>query len=340
MKKVAIIMAGGKGTRLWPISKENLPKQFLPLLTKETMLELTIKRAMQIVEAQDIYIVTQPEYVEITKKQSLQVPSSNILAGLKLKSTTEAIAYATAIIKEKYEDAIMIVLPSDHVIQNEKLVESINKATMVAERDCIVTLGIFPEYPDTNYGYIQKGKLEEEKVYKVNKFKEKPQYELAKQYVDDQNHLWNSGIFIWKATAICQEFQKFMPDIYLEMNKLSKDLNTKEIDEIFKNVTTKSIDYDILEKTDNIYVVECNFNWLDIGNFSSLRKARNKDKNNNIIEGKVTSTKSKNNMIISNSKEIVAIGIENLIVVETDNEILIMNTLNSTDNDLKQILKQ
>ena len=337
MKKVVVIMAGGKGKRLWPISKEELPKQFLPLTHKDSMLELTIKRAMKIVNPEEIYIVTQPEYVEITKKQMLGIPTDNLLTGPYLKSTTEAIAFSTAAIKQKYGDAIMVILPSDHLIEEDKkLVTVIETATQLAEEDHIVTIGITPEYPETNYGYIEKGDLQEkEGVYKVKQFKEKPDYAVAESYFEDKRHLWNSGIFIWKTSLIEQEFSTYLPTVYEKMNQLlllwQNGENQKKIGEIFIGVETKSFDYEILEKSSNIYVIEGNFYWVDIGNFRTLKKVKRKDKDHNIIEGRVLTQDSKNNMILSKDKLIVAIGVENLIIVETEKEILIMNAENQTD---------
>ena len=333
MKKVVIIMAGGKGKRLWPISCEELPKQFLKLTSKETMLQLTIKRAMKIVDLEDIYIVTQPEYKKIAKEQILEVPVCNILAGPHLKSTTEAIAYSSAVIREKYKDAITIIMPSDHEIQEEKkFFSAVNKASNWANDNHIVTMGILPEYPETNYGYIKKGDMQANKVYKVEQFKEKPNIELAHQYFTDEKFLWNSGIFIWKNSLIIQEFEKYLPNVYYKISKLVELLrNSKsknEIDQIFADIQTKSIDYEILEKSSNIYVVEANFSWTDIGNFKALKRVKKKDENNNIIEGKVITQESKNNILLSKEKLIVTLGVENLMVVETGKEIFIINTAN------------
>ena len=331
MKKVVVIMAGGKGKRLWPISKEELPKQFLPLVKKDTMLELTVKRAMKIVDAKDIYIVTQPEYIEITKSQIKNVPSHNILAEFNLKSTTEAIAYATAIIQKKYGDAITIVFPSDHAIKEEnKLISAIEEAEQLANNNHIVTLGIIPEYPEVNYGYIEKSDIQEKKnIYKVKQFKEKPEYKVAKKYFEDKKHLWNSGIYIWKNTFIYQEFAKYLPDIYLKMNELLQDnTNKNKDDKKFVSIKTKSIDYEILEKTSDIYVVQVNFKWTDIGTYKTLKKLKKKDKYNNTIEGNVIVQNSKNNIILSKEKQIVALGLENLVIVETEKEILVMNAEN------------
>ncbi len=337
MKKIVIIMAGGKGKRLWPISKENLPKQFLKLTGEKTMLEYTIERASKIVQSEDIYIVTQPKYKNVAEKQLGDVPKENILSDVNLNSTTEAIAYASAIIEKKLKNAVTIVFPSDHMIKNDDLFnECICKAVRFAKDNHIVTLGILPKYPETNYGYIKKDKMIGRGVYKVEKFKEKPDLKLAEKYYKSKKYLWNSGIFIWKNSTIKNEIEKYLPDLHKKAEEISS-IDTKKLKNIFNNIKTNSIDYDILEKSNNIYVVESKFRWADIGNLKTLKNQKEKDTESNSIEGKCIIHNSKNNMIISKEKTIIALGVENLIIVEGENEFLVMDTSKETESPNKVI---
>ena len=333
-----IILAGGRGKRLSTISKENLPKQFLPLITKESMLEITIKRAMKIVDPKNIYIITQPEYIEITEKQTTKLcKECHILAGPNLKSTTEAIAFFTMVLKAENEDTITIILPSDHIIDDEnRLLNALQRATKLAKDNYLVTIGINPEFPETNYGYIEKGKQQGDNCYQVKKFTEKPGYKKAEEYYKDENYLWNAGIFIWKNSVIYKEFEEYMPDVYSEINRYAKryqEGNLKETKDMFSNIKTKSIDYEILEKVSNICVTEGNFKWTDIGNLNTLQAAKEKDDNGNTIEGRVVVQNSKNNMIIAKDKQIIAKGIENLIIIGTEDEILIINSSEKKKED-------
>ena len=220
MKTTAVIMAGGRGERFWPKSRNSCPKQFLSLTKDgETMIQKTVKRLMPLVEAEDIFIVTNSAYIGLVNEQLPQIPAENILAEPCARNTAPCIAFAAAVIQKKYEDAVMLVLPSDHLIGYEDLyANTLKKAIKVSmEGNNLVTIGITPDYPETGYGYINFSSQTSDIVsdaYKVKRFVEKPDLPTAKEYLASGKYLWNSGMFVWKASAIMYNLQKFMPNIY------------------------------------------------------------------------------------------------------------------------------
>ena len=346
MKNVAVIMAGGKGQRFWPMSTENRPKQFLKLTdSPKSMIQLTIDRVEPIVSYDDVFVVTNKKYESIIKEQLPYLPDENIIYEPLSKNTAPCLALATCIIKEKYGDANIVVLASDHVIKNNTLfLENINKAIEVCN-DNIVTLGIVPSRIETGYGYINIGdKINNEGVYRVKKFVEKPNYELAKEYYNSGDYLWNSGMFIWKNSTMEKSLDKYCNDMYNLIFSIRKYIGSPEYNQKLKEIYGKcesiSIDYAIMEKTNNIYVIPGNFGWDDVGSWLSVERLKNPTENNNILQGNIVELNSSSNIIINDDNDflVAAVGLEDIIVVKSDKSILIMKKDNT--NDIKKLLEK
>lgn len=347
MKNVAIIMAGGKGERFWPMSRTNMPKQFLTLAhEKLSMIQLTVNRIKEIVEEEDIYVVTSETYKEIIYKQLPNIKKENILFEPKRRNTAPCIGLATAVIKKRYEDANIIVLASDHVIGNNKLfINNLELALECAKEQNIVTLGIVPTYTETGYGYIKLGEKDNRynSIYKVDKFVEKPNYELAKQYCSSGNYLWNSGMFICENSVMYNSIKEYMPELFKSIEIIYKDVDTENFEETLKKefdkIEAESIDYGVMEKASNIYVIPGNFGWDDVGSWLSVERLNLADNNNNIIKGNIVSIDSSNNIMINKTNNLLATsGLENMVVINTEDAILVM-TKESTSN-IKALIKK
>ncbi|MBB6713502.1 mannose-1-phosphate guanylyltransferase [Clostridium gasigenes] len=326
----ALIMAGGKGERFWPISTDEKPKQFLNLLGEKSMIQHTVKRLEEVIPLERVFIVTANQYKDLIEEHLPNLPKKNIILEPKGKNTAPCIALSSFYIREIYEDATIVVLPSDHLILDEEKfrnVLNVGEKFIEENNKSILTIGIKPTRPDTGYGYIHLGEykcnIEDIKIKKVNSFEEKPCLELAEKYVKDKSYLWNSGMFIWKASTIMELTKEFLPKTYNLINKINfKD--EKSIKENYEKVEAISVDYGIMEKAKDIYVIPGDFGWDDLGSWNSLSRYKNTDKYNNIIDGSVAILRSKDNIIQTNKKTYI-MGVENLIVIETDNEIMIVN---------------
>ncbi len=347
MKNVAIIMAGGKGERFWPMSRNEMPKQFLTLAdSKLTMIQLTIKRISQIVNEEDIYIVTSKNYEEIIYEQLPNIKKENILFEPQRKNTAPCIGLATAVIKKRYGDANIVVLASDHVIGNEKLfINNLELAIECAQRDNIVTLGIVPHYIETGYGYIELGKKDDKfpTIYTVNKFVEKPDYETAKKYCTSGNYLWNSGIFICKNSTMYNSVATYMPKLYESIRKIYEAVDTEKFETIIKDefnkIESQSIDYGVMEKASNIYVIPGNFGWDDVGSWLAIERLNEVDAQRNICEGNIVSIDSANNIIINKTNRLVATsGLENMVVINTEDALLVITKENTSN--IKELIKK
>lgn len=349
MKNVVIIMAGGKGERFWPMSRTNMPKQFLNLTDSPlTMIQLTIKRILPLVSSEDIFIVTNSKYKELIYEQLPEIKKDNILFEPLGKNTAPCIGLASTIIKKRYGDANVIALAADHIIKNETIyLSNLELALKYSNLGNIVTLGIVPEHIETGYGYIKLSDRvnNTDMIYKVEKFVEKPDYETAKKYCSSGNYLWNSGMFIWKNSVMLDSFKKYMPDLYKSIEKIYNSLDLEDcssiINEEYKTIEPESIDYGIMEKSDNIYVIPGNFGWDDVGSWLSVERLRDLDRDSNILDGNIISYNSRNNIVMNKSdkdKLLTLVGMENVIVINTKDAILIMNKDNS--QDIKKMLQQ
>ncbi len=329
------IMAGGIGSRFWPASRTAKPKQFLDILGNgKTLLQQTISRFGNICPPENILILTNKDYISLIKQQLPNIHDDNILAEPARKNTAPCIAYAVKKIKAKCDDAIMIVVPSDHIIQNESeymrvLYTAIN---FCSTHDALITLGIKPTRPDTGYGYIQFNEEEVSScVHKVKTFTEKPNKETAIQFLESGDFLWNAGMFIWSLGSINTAFERYMPEIYDAFEESAMHINTSDeaaaIEKAFKLCPNISIDFGIMEKAKNVFVIPSDLGWSDLGTWASLYAEKEKDYLNNAVTGdKVMIYDAHQNMInVPNHKLVIIQGLENYIVVDTDDVLLICN---------------
>lgn len=327
----ALIMAGGKGTRFWPLSTEEKPKQFLNLVGDNTMIQMTVNRILPIIPIERIFVCTGEKYIDYVINQLPELPKENIIVEPEGRNTAPCIALSSMIIKRKFNDASVLVLPSDHLIEKEDEFRSIIlKGNDFLENNPynIVTLGIQPNRPETGYGYI---KLKDEifnNIYKVDKFVEKPDENTAKKYLANGNYLWNSGMFLWKAENIINQIKNYSPDIYealKEIETIEEDVMDNYIKENYKNTTNISIDYAVLEHSKDIYVIPSDIGWDDIGTWKAVERYRDRDLDDNIVAENVSVIESKSNMIVNNKKRVVLIGIEEVMTLETEDSIFIVN---------------
>ncbi|HBS87583.1 MAG: mannose-1-phosphate guanylyltransferase [Bacteroidetes bacterium GWF2_38_335] len=331
-----VIMAGGIGSRFWPMSKSSKPKQFLDIMgTGKTFIQMTYDRFLKICPQDNIYIVTNKENIDLVKEQLHGIKDEMILLEPYRRNTAPCIAYANYKIKKRNTEALIVVAPSDHLIVNEDLFISYIKQgfEFVGENDALMTLGIVPNRPDTGYGYIQINNelkvTENAKLKKVKTFTEKPNLEMAKFFVQTGEFLWNSGIFIWSLKSIHKAFQKSLPDVNSLFREAYKHFDTeneeKETRKTYAACTNISIDYGIMEKADNVYSLCTDFGWSDLGTWGSLYENSEKDEFSNVIKGaNVMAYKSTGNIIkTSKDKLVVLQGLDGFIVVDTGEVLLI-----------------
>lgn len=344
MKITAVIMAGGRGERFWPKSRNNCPKQFLSLTAdKETMIQKTVKRLDKIVEPEDVFVVTNSAYREIVETQLPQIPKENILSEPCARNTAPCIAYAAAVIKKKYDDAVMLVLPSDHLIGYVNIYHRALRKAIAAAEDGqnLVTIGITPTYPETGYGYINFGE-EKGDAFEVERFVEKPDLATAKKYLASGNYLWNSGMFVWKVSSIMANIQKFMPAVYDGASRIGESFGTDDFEEVlireFEAFPSESIDFGIMEKAENIYTIPGSFGWDDVGSWLAMERINETDDDKNYIEGDVIAVDSKRTTICGGKRLIAAVGTRDLIIVDTD-DVLLVCSKNSTQ-DVKKVISK
>ena len=331
----AVIMAGGIGSRFWPMSKSSFPKQFLDILgTGETLIQQTFSRLERICPPENILIVTNTNYKNLCLEQLPNVVESNILCEPAMRNTAPCVAYAAFKIQSMNEDANMIIAASDHIILKEdEFVRVANDCLdIVAKNDVLLTLGITPSRPDTGYGYIQFSEDNlsgSKKARKVKTFTEKPNQELALNFLDSGDFLWNSGMFIWSAKSITLAYRKHLRDMYEvfdEGRQFYNTINEKEfIDRVFPACKNISIDYGIMEKSENVYVYPADFGWSDLGTWGSLYSHLELDEYKNTIQGNnVMMYDSSDNLVkVSDDKLVVLQGLNGYIVVENEGTILV-----------------
>ena len=342
----AVIMAGGRGERFWPQSRSSRPKQFLSLTTDgETMIQKTVNRLSELVDVEDVFIVTNKNYLGLVNEQLPDLPKENVIAEPAARNTAPCIGLAAGVIQKKYgEDAIMLVLPSDHLIKfNAMYIDTLKQAIKVAEQEQnLVTIGITPTYPETGYGYINfASKGAENGAYKVVRFVEKPNIEKAKQYVNSGEYLWNSGMFVWKSSSILMNIEKFLPDMYKSLDKISSSYGSDNFNEVlereFPLIKGESIDFGVMEKADDIYTIPGNFGWDDVGSWLALERVNPTNEYGNMITGDVVSINTKNTTVVGGKKLIATIGLEDLVIVDTDDAILIC--AKDSTQDVKKVIE-
>lgn len=347
----AVIMAGGSGTRFWPRSTEAHPKQFLNIFGDRTMLQSTVDRIEKLISADRVWVITNQRYVDLVQEQLPDVPASNIVGEPIARNTAPCVALAAALIQEQDPDGTMVVLPADHLVTEPDEFISILKtaAAKADDGETLVTIGIKPDRPETGYGYIEFNKDASEthngrEVKKVNQFREKPDVETAKKFIESGNFLWNSGMFIWKTSTIINEFEQHLPDIHKQIKSLQPVIGSEKqkeaISDFYHGCTSISIDYGIMEQAQKVFVVPGNFGWNDVGSWKAVYDLRPKDDHGNVIQSDTAAlADSSNNLIQSQSGKMIAlVGVENLAIVETDKAILVCDLDNS--QGVKKVVNQ
>jgi mannose-1-phosphate guanylyltransferase len=327
------IMAGGIGSRFWPVSRTNYPKQFLDILgTGKTLIQWTFERFANFIPLENIYVVTSEEYVNLVAEQLTQIPKENILSEPSRKNTAPCIAYISYKLLQKNSEACLLCAPADHIILDQETFRSVATAAFDFANNIksIVTIGIKPNHPNTGYGYIQYETLPvSNNVHKVKTFTEKPNLELAKTFLESGDFLWNGGIFIWKVNTIITAFEKYLPEMHEVFASDAEHFNTlkekETIAKIYPQCTSISIDNGIMEKADNVYVIPADFGWSDLGTWNSAYDNLEKDYYGNAVTGdKVIVIDAKNCMVHAPKNKLhVLQGLEDFIVIDTHDALLI-----------------
>ncbi len=330
MKLYAVIMAGGIGTRFWPRSKKKLPKQLLQVFGEKTMIQNTVSRLDGIVEEKDIFIITNKDQKPEIIKQLPQIPVENIIVEPFGRNTAPCIGLGSLITDSKSKDGVTIVLPADHIIRD---VESFHKTVKRAAEfaftsEGLVTIGIKPTRPETGYGYIQiDERTVADNIFKVYTFAEKPNYATAVRFLEAGDFFWNSGMFIWRSDAILREIEIYMPDLFEGLQTIKKHIGKSDFEDILTNVYGKlkniSIDYGIMEKSRKVYLTKGEFSWSDVGSWEEVYQLSEKNTNGNATVGNVYADMTSDSYIYSPDKFSAVIGVENLIVINTDDALLI-----------------
>lgn len=326
-------MAGGIGTRFWPKSRTNFPKQFLDILNiGKTLIQSTFERFSSFIPLDNIYVVTSEEYVNIVKKQLPDLPLQNILAEPSRKNTGPCIAYISFKLNKLDPNALLIVAPADHLISDTIAFKKVclEALSFTAKHNAIITLGIKPTYPNTGYGYIQYEQHSvSDNVYKVKTFTEKPNLEIATTFLASGEFLWNAGIFVWQVKHIITAFEKHLPEVYDLFFSQKDKLNTPEeqaaLQQIYPYSASVSIDVGILEKADNVYVIPSSFGWSDLGTWASAYENLHKDNHQNAVSSSnVMLINTTNSIVHTNDNKLIVIqGLKDYIVVDTDDVLLI-----------------
>ncbi|WP_295298728.1 mannose-1-phosphate guanylyltransferase [uncultured Brachyspira sp.] len=341
MKTSVIIMAGGIGERLWPLSREKKPKQFLKIIDNKSLIEQTIDRALQITEEENIFIITGKRYKEAFFTYISNFKKDNIIYEPIGRDTAAAVALGVLTVKEKIGNSNVVIIPADPIIKEEDIfVNTIKEAIkLTSETKNIVIVGIKPTRAETGYGYIKLDKNIKGNEYIVHKFVEKPDLENAKKFLEDGSYLWNSGMFIWDSESILDSINKFMPDTFNKVNEALKNINDEnKALEIFNSIDKISFDFGIMEKLEDIICIKSEFFWDDLGAFSALGRIHDKDENNNVVIGQVYLKNSNNNIIINDDDDLLTLnGINNTTIVKSNGVVLMYP--NNEDSKIKEILK-
>lgn len=331
----SVIMAGGAGTRFWPLSRNEKPKQFLKLFSEKTLIQETADRLEGFVSRDNIMVVTNEQYSAIVRSQIPDLLPRRLIGEPFARNTAPCVAAAAALLLAEDPDAIMIVMPADHQVANVAEMLSVFQAgvELANKENVLVTIGIEPNRPETGYGYIQRGKGPEYQsagkgIHKVIQFTEKPNLEKAETFIQSGEYLWNSGIFIWRADAIAEAFKNYLPELYEQMMNLKNSSRSEaDILKFYESCSPVSIDVGIMEKAQNVYVIPADFGWNDIGGWKAVHELSSKDQSGNAsLDARTVYIRSKNNLVHSESGKLVTlIGVDNLAVVETEDAVMVLN---------------
>ena len=342
----AILMAGGVGSRFWPVSTQDFPKQFHDMLgTGETLIQKTFNRLATLIPKENIFILTNESYNDLVFQQLPDVTKRQVVLEPAMRNTAPCILYASLKIQKENKDAIMIVAPSDHWIEDERaFANNVQQAFNFCENNnALMTLGITPTFPNTGYGYIEYNKASDSNIKPVAQFREKPDYDTAKSFISQGNFLWNAGIFMWSVKSVIEAFKNNQPDLFNLFEKGITTYNTDFEDNFIKDNYGKaeniSVDYAIMEKSKNVYVIPATFDWNDLGTWGSLYDKLEKDDNANaVVNARTITEDATGNMIRTKADKVVVVdGLQDYIIVDKDEVLLIFPK--AKEQDIKKVLQ-
>ena len=343
----AILMAGGVGSRFWPVSTEDFPKQFHDMLgTGDTLIQKTFHRLAKLIPEENIFILTNERYNDLVFEQLPSVTKRQVVLEPAMRNTAPCILYASLKIQKENPEAVMIVAPSDHWIEDEKAFsDNVQQAfNFCSKNNALMTLGIQPTFPNTGYGYIEYDKTTTDAIKSVNHFKEKPVYEVAKQYIAQGNFLWNAGIFMWSAKSVVQAFKSNQPELFALFKNGIDVYNTEFEDDFIRDNYGKaeniSVDYAIMEKSSNVYVIAAEFDWNDLGTWGSLYDKLDKDETKNaVVNARTLTEDASGNMIRTQGDKIVVVdGLQDYIIVDKEEVLLIFPK--TKEQEIKKVLQK
>lgn len=348
----AVIMAGGVGTRFWPLSRQQSPKQFLPIISDRTMIEETVGRLLPAIPADNIYTIANREHTQVMREYLPNLPEANFLVEPQGKNTAPCLVLATAVIFAQNPEAVVAVFPADHSIQKEEIFREklLAGAEMAAQTENLITFGIPPDFPSTGYGYIRFDKESAnpaggEDFFTVQEFKEKPDAATAREFVAAGNYFWNSGMFIWQAQTFAQKLEEFAPDVHRHWQRILEAVQAGDltgesdrIAEIYHELPATSIDYALMEKARGVMMGEGNFGWSDVGAWSALASFWEQDDKGNAVRGDSLTLDAENNLVYNPGKLTALVGVKDLVVVETDDALLICPK--DMDQKVKEIVTE
>lgn len=345
----AVIMAGGRGERFWPSSREDMPKQFLAFHGEQTLLQRTVYRLEGIASPRDTWIVTREDYAGLTYEQVPDVPVRQVVLEPQGRDTAPCVALSALYVASTDPEAVMVVLPADHLIlQEERFRETLQAAiNFASEGECLVTLGIRPTRPETGYGYIKigarQGAVGEHEAYRVAAFTEKPPRDRAMAYLQEGGYYWNSGIFIWKASTILRALWEHMPQLMQALQPIAKAIGTDRerdaIQRVYPTLPKTSIDYGVMERAANTLVIPADFGWDDLGTWAALERVAPADENGNIIAGRALAVDTRGSVVQSlKERLVVTFGVSDLVVVDSEDAVLVADKARVAD--LKAVVGQ
>lgn len=329
----ALILAGGQGTRLWPKSRRRRPKQMLEIASENTMLQETFNRINPLIPAERVFVITTETYAHLVREQVPAIPEGNVLVEPAGRGTAPCIGLSALYLKRVDPDSIMASLNADHVIRDAAgFCRALTAAAQVARRGHLVTLGIRPDWPHTGYGYIQQGELLDTvdgfPVYQVAHFKEKPDLATAQQFLESGDHLWNSGIFVWKTSTILEAMERYLPDLSGRLRLMENAIGTPEesrvLREAWEHVDTVSVDVGVLEKADDVAVIPIQVGWSDVGSWATLLEILPADGDGNVVvSGEHVGIDTKGSLVHGGKRLVATIGLQDMIIVDTDDVLLV-----------------
>ncbi len=347
METAVVIMAGGSGERFWPYSRREKPKQFLAIGGRESLLQQAVARAKALVDVEKIYVVTGRAYSELVREQAPELPPENLIVEPVGRDTAPCIALTALLLAARDPETLMVVLPSDHMILDERrFCEAITRAlALAADTNGLVTVGIQPTRPETGYGYIRLGEpVEDGSAYRVDRFVEKPDACRAAEYLASGEYLWNSGMFIWRAKAIIEAISRHLPELAAAMEPIERALGTADFEETlndhFPRLPKISIDYGVIERAANVWVVPGSFGWDDLGSWTALERVLEPDSFGNLVEGKAVLVDTENVIARNDNRDklMVTLGLKDLLVVDMPDVLLVAHK--DREPELKKVVRE